>query len=89
MGKMTADKFKQYLDINDESREQEVKGVLGGLNFKYFSILIKPSVNDYNGQTTISHIGTKVYEFSHKKNNDFLIQRLKSYMKKSSDEMAD
>lgn len=89
MNNMTADKFKQYLDISDESREQEIKDVLGSLNFKYYSVLIKPSFNEYNGQTSISYFGTKVYEFSNKKNNDFLIERLKTYIKKAEDKMHD
>ena len=89
MNNMTADKFKQYLDISDESREQEIKDVLGNLNFKYFSVLIKPSVNNYQGQSSISYFGTKVYEFSNKKNNDFLIERLKTYIKKAEDNMED
>ena len=87
MGKMTADKFKQYLDISDESREQEIKDVIGELKFKYFSILIKPSISDYNGQTTISYMGTKTNEFSNKKCNDFLIKRLLTYQTKFDNSM--
>lgn len=81
MKNMTPEKFKMYLDLGDESREQEVKEQLNQLCFNSFSILIKPSVSDYNGQQSLGFFASRVYDFSFKKNNDFAIQRLKAYQK--------
>jgi replication factor A1 len=79
MGNMTADKFKHFLELSDETREQEIKDQLKSVYFKSYSVLLKPSHNEYNGQTSLSYFASKVYDFSYKKNNDFLIQRIKSY----------
>ena len=89
MNGMTPDKFKQYLNLGDETREQEIKELLTSLNFRQFSVLVKPSVNDYNGQQSISFFGSKVFDFSYKKSNDFLIERLKIFEDKEDVKMED
>lgn len=89
MNNMRPEKFKEYLDMKDESREQEIKDVFSSLMYKQYSVLVKPSMGEYNGQNSLNYAGTKVYDFSFKKNNDFLIDRLKKYKKKGDDHMQD
>jgi hypothetical protein len=82
MKQMTPDKFKVYLDLSEESREQEVKDQLNKLNHASFSVMVKPSISEYNGQENLSYFASKVFDFSYKRNNDFLIERLTSYTDK-------
>lgn len=83
MGNTSAEKFKMYLDLGDESREQEIKEQLSSFYFNKFSIMLKPSMNEYNGQQSLNYFVSKVYDFSYKKNNDFLIQRLTQFTGKN------
>lgn len=83
MGNMKPEKFKNYLDLGDESRDQEIKDQLSAFNFKQFSVMLKPSMSEYNGQQSLNFFASKVYDYSFKKNNDFLIQRLKTFSEKA------
>lgn len=89
MGDVTPEKFKLKLEENDETREVEIKEILNSLNFKQFSIQVKPTFNDYNGERSMSYFAQRVYTFSAQKNNDLLIHRLKAYQRKLPDVMAD
>lgn len=82
MNQMTPEKFKVYLDLNEETREQEVKDQLNKLNHSAFSVMVKPSISEYNGQESLSYFASKVFDFSYKRNNDFLIERLTAYATK-------
>jgi len=89
MGNISPEMFQKHLEQPDELREQEIKELLLGLNFKQFSVLIKPSISDYNNISTVSYLAQKVYDFSFKKNNEFLIDRLKTYSSKEDVQMED
>ena len=87
MGGITAKKFKtDYLSLNDDLREIEMREILNSLNFKEFSVLIRPSINEYNGNESLNFFASKAFNFSCKKNNDFLIERLNAYQRKETTE---
>jgi replication factor A1 len=82
MNQMTADKFREYLQMGEEVRENEVKEQLSRNTFGEYSFMIKPSVSEYNGQTSMSYFASKVYDYSYKKSSDFLMSRLQAYKDK-------
>lgn len=87
MGGITAEKFKtDYLSLSDDLREIEMREILNSLNFKEFNVLIRPSISEYNGNENLNFFASKAFNFSCKKNNDFLIERLNAYQRKETAE---
>ena len=82
MNNISAKDFNGILQQPDDAKEQEIKDTLGGLAFKEYSISLKPSISEYNGQMSTSYFAQRVFDFSSKKSNDFLIDRLYSYKRK-------
>lgn len=83
MGNMKPEEFKEKMDLSEEVREQEIRDILQTQSFRKFSLMIKPTRNDYNNSQSINYFAQRVYDFSFKKNNNFLIQKLKAYQKAS------
>lgn len=81
MGNTPPEEMHKMLQKEGEEANVEIRKFLNTLNFKEFSVMIKPSMNSYNGQETLNYNASSVRTVKPEKNNHFLLQRLAAYEK--------
>ncbi|CAI2360853.1 unnamed protein product [Moneuplotes crassus] len=76
MGNTKPEEVHKMFANDSEESNVEIRNFLNSLNFKEFSVMVKPSINSYNGQESLNYHGSNVKTYKPEKSNHFLLQRL-------------
>ncbi|CAI2361170.1 unnamed protein product [Moneuplotes crassus] len=79
MGNTQPDELFKMFQNEDDEENDDVRKFLNTLNFKEYSVMIRPIINNYNGQESLNYLGSNIKTYSPEKNNHFLLQRLSLY----------